>query len=96
MSNVVSFPDKGNGPHLEGPARCVRCKHEWRAVSPVGVFEFLECPSCGNETGVRWTLTGPVDQYWQCHCGCSAFALDAKGPPMCVNCGTRATSWADG
>ena len=28
--------------------------------------------------------------------GCSAFALDDKGPPMCVNCGTRATGWADG
>jgi hypothetical protein len=96
MSNVVSLTDRKSGPHLSGPARCVRCKHEWQAVTPEGVFKGLECPECGNFSGVRWGLIGPEHEYWQCICGCATFALSRTGAPICVNCGVRATSWADG
>lgn len=95
MGSVVSFPDKGQGPHLSGPVRCVRCKHEWEGVSPVGVFEGLECPACGNDTGVRYCLTGPEDAYWQCNCGSATFTLPRTGAPVCCNCGLRATGWVN-
>lgn len=96
MSNVVGFPSKDtSGPHLEGPVRCIRCKHEWRAVSPAGVFDGLECPSCEQETGVRYVLTGPEDEYWECACGARLFVLTRTGAPICCSCGLRATSWAD-
>lgn len=101
MSNVVAFPGRNQGPqaegpYLEGPVRCVRCKHEWRGVSPVGEFEGLECPACHNETGVRYTLVGPDGEHWVCNCGSSTFALARTGAPICVNCGRRANSWAEG
>lgn len=95
MSNVVSFPDKGGGPSLEGPVRCAGCRHEWRAVTPTGEFEDLECPACGAHKGIRLGLILPEDRtYWECHCGCMYFMLTPTGAPMCVNCGTRAVSWA--
>lgn len=98
--NVVEFPkpaEDAGGPSLEGPARCVRCKHEWRAVTPVGCFDDLECPSCGTHHGVRTGTIGTHDgTVWQCNCGNDLFVLTMKGAPLCILCGTRATSWADG
>jgi hypothetical protein len=84
------------GPHLEGPARCVRCKHEWRAVSPEGVLDGLQCPECKLFTGVRLGLIGPDAQRWACNCGNELFYLTPTGAPLCCNCGLRATSWVDG
>lgn len=95
MTNVVAFPDRGGGPHIEGPVRCVGCRHEWHAVAPVGVFNDLECPSCGAHKGIRLGTIEPDGDVWVCNCGCSYFALGRTGAPMCINCGLRATSWAE-
>jgi hypothetical protein len=95
MGNVVSFPDKGSGPHLEGPMKCVRCQHTWRGVAPVGLVDGFECPACHNMTGVIFGMIQPADEFWQCNCGNNLFHLDRRGAPLCCNCGLRATSWAD-
>ena len=78
-------------PHLSGPARCMACKHEWDAVSPVGVFDFLECPSCGAAKGVRTTLVVP-DEVFRCTCGSDLYYLSPKGA-RCCNCGVMAEGW---
>lgn len=94
--NVVAFPAKAE-PSLDGLVKCIGCKYQWRAVTPVGVFEDLECPQCGAFKGVRTsTLTTENDTVWRCNCGNDYFLLTASGAPMCANCGVRATSWADG
>lgn len=93
---VVAFPKKP-APHLCGPVRCIGCKHEWVAVSPVGVYDELECPSCGALKGVRTSTIAPEDgEVWQCNCGNQLFFLTPTGAPLCANCGLRATSWAEG
>lgn len=94
--SVVPFPDRGGGPHTEGPVRCVGCNHEWTAVTPAGEFRDLECPSCGAYKGIRLGTIGPSDEFWECNCGCSYFMLGRAGAPVCINCGLRAASWADG
>lgn len=99
MSNVVAFPGRGEdtGPTLEGPVRCLRCKHEWHAVGPVGVYEDFECPKCTTNHGVRIGLLGPHDgNVWACNCGNQLFILTPTRAPMCALCGLRATSWAEG
>lgn len=93
---VVAFPKKP-APHLSGTVRCIGCKHEWEAVSPVGVYDELECPSCGAFKGVRTSTIAPEDgEVWQCNCGNQLFFLTPTGAPLCANCGLRATSWAEG
>ena len=92
-STVVPF--RKPEPHLQGPMRCLRCKHEWRGVAPIGKVADMECPSCGCFTGVLTTLLEPEGERWQCACGEQLFHLDRKGPPMCASCGLRAYSWVD-
>lgn len=94
MTNIVPFHKAD--PHLEGPARCLRCKHEWRAVVPVGTVADLECSACGCFTGVLVAMVEPEGDRWQCSCECQLFYLTATGAPMCAGCGRRATSWVDG
>ncbi len=97
MSNVVAFPRKEEGVHLEGPAKCLACGHEWNAVSPVGVVNDLECPACGIRRGARTGTLTPHDEIiWRCNCGNDYFLLTPVGAPMCANCGVRATDWAEG
>ncbi len=90
MSNIRQL-----GAHIQGPTRCMRCKHEWQAVSPPGRVAEFECPACGCFTGVRLTMIEPEGERWQCTCECQLFYLDRKGAPMCANCGQRAKGWVD-
>lgn len=97
MSNVVAFPDRGDGPYIEGPVRCLGCRHEWRAVAPPGDFKALECPGCGASKGIRLGVITPDDgTVWECRCGGDLFFLTPTGAPLCANCGLRANSWAEG
>ncbi len=96
MSNVIAFPSKEEGSHLEGPAKCLACGHEWHAVGPTGVVNDLECPECSLPRGARKTTLEPEGGVvWRCNCGNDYFLLLMTGAPMCANCGLRATSWAD-
>lgn len=82
-------------PYLEGPVRCMRCKHEWHGAMPIGTVAGLECPSCGSMTGVLPGLIQPEGERWACVCENQLFFLDRKGPPLCASCGKRAQGWVD-
>ena len=83
------------GPYVEGPVKCLRCKHEWHGVAPAGVPTGLECPSCGCFAGARMSVVQPAGERWVCSCEGQLFFLDRLGPPMCAGCGLRAHEWVD-
>lgn len=74
-------------PHIQGPAVCLACKHEWRSVSPVGVSK-LECPACGTERGVYATPIEQEGSHWTCKCGNHYFAI-SRGGIYCPCCGAE-------
>lgn len=83
-------------PHLSGEARCLECSHTWVAVAPVGTV-MLYCPNCKTDKGVlRYRTEKESGLVWRCNCGCDVFMLYDVGAPMCVRCGLRADSWAEG
>lgn len=86
--------DENSGPHLNALCRCLRCKHEWRGVMPVGTV-VLECPACGCFAGCIAGLVQPEGERWACSCEGQLFFLDRIGPPMCASCGRRAQGWVD-
>lgn len=78
------------GPHLQGQARCLACRHEWQAVAPIGTFD-LECPSCGLMRGA-WTfpVVAPAGTVvWRCRCGCEHMFVTPVNV-MCAGCGQEA------
>lgn len=88
MAEVVSLSawKDSQVPHASGPARCLHCGHEWVAVAPVGV-DFLECPACGLEKGVYFSLmTVSGEDHWACRCGGKVFGITPKSI-YCVKCG---------
>lgn len=91
-SNVISLAARRPQRTLEGPARCLDCKHTWHGVAPAGV-RWLECSACG---GLRGTWDRPVatEWFWECPCGCDLFTLSKAGPVRCA-CGSIAESWME-
>lgn len=85
MNNVI--PLEEYRPHLSGQAKCLHCKHEWLAVSPVGVYAGLECPECHLVKGIRAGLVYPSEMMFTCFCGCYVFSICRDRGPMCLNCG---------
>lgn len=72
-------------PHLQGKARCLACKHEWHAVTPIGVV-WLECPSCTLERG-RFVAQAEIHApHWHCNCGNDLFQIIER-IIYCPNCG---------
>lgn len=86
--------DGGEGPYLNASCRCLRCKHQWQGVMPVGTV-VLECPACGCFAGCIAGLVEPEGERWVCSCEGQLFFLDRIGPPMCASCGLRAQEWVD-
>ena len=86
--------DGGEGPYLNASCRCLRCKHQWQGVMPVGTT-VLECPACGCFAGCVAGLVEPEGERWACECENQLFFLDRIGPPMCASCGRRAQGWVD-
>jgi len=83
-----------NSPHLSGSARCIGCKHEWIAVTPIGTINYLECPNCGAFKGalVYPCVRENIDQF-ECNCGSNWFSYHRDNVMMCINCGTRHEPW---
>lgn len=74
-------------PHVQGECLCARCKHTWRAVTPAGVADNLECPECGGRHGFLRNPCEPAnDPVWECNCGCQVFYATPNGI-YCWGCG---------
>ena len=71
-------------PHMTGKAICLHCKHEWVAVSPVGV-DTLECSECGLMKGVYSNIIMPETAF-QCGCG-NCFFVISPDNFICTHCG---------
>lgn len=86
---IISLSERrqARSPHREGPARCLNCKHEWRAVAPLGVVQ-LDCPQCGTCQGLFSGCSSTEGDQWKCVCGEWMFFIDIHGP-YCAHCGTR-------
>lgn len=83
MTNITKLSDYK--PHLEGPAKCLGCGHEWTAVAPLGTYQF-KCPECHCEKGLLCWLVAP-ETVWQCQCGNQHFYISDEHRAMCANCG---------
>lgn len=99
MNNILDFTrqparSKDEEDQLRGKARCLHCRHEWQAVTPVGKVAGLECPECNLSKGVMVGLVGPADEelIWKCECGCKVFYL-TPGTVNCLNCGASQTGF---
>lgn len=71
MGEVVSLAQhrEENSPHGAGQCVCVKCKHEWTGVAPVGIAAF-ECPACREPTSGRWKkpfLSSAGQRYIACN-----------------------------
>lgn len=95
MGDIASLDDYR--PHMTGPVRCAACGHEWEAISPIGMFDAMECPDCGLMKGVRTTAvtTGDDGIHWACRCGNIFYVLTNKSI-LCTHCGTpQSGMWDD-
>lgn len=90
MGKVLEF--KKDEPTNTGPARCLRCNHEWVAVAPVGTLTGLDCPACGCYTGALLGEVIPEGYRWECLCGCDLFRITPNGT-LCANCGCQQTGF---
>lgn len=77
-------------PHNTGDCICLGCKHTWVGVTPVGIVDTLECPSCGLMKGTYAYLCEKEGPRWECNCGCQHFFIRPEGV-MCVYCGISQT-----
>lgn len=82
-------PQEPEDPHLSGRCRCLACGHEWVGVTPVGLPDGLECPSCHLMKGAHLGLAYPAADAWVCNCGAALFFITPSGA-LCSLCGTRA------
>ena len=94
--SVVSLEDRRKQKeeataHASGGARCLACKHEWVAVSPVPADQPFECPSCGAMKGLYTQLLSRNEHdHFTCNCGCNFFHITRTGI-YCPCCG----GWQD-
>jgi hypothetical protein len=67
-------------PHIQGPAICLACKHEWQAVVPAGAdVSKMQCPECATMRGTFATHIETAGSHWNCSCGNHLFAITAEG-----------------
>lgn len=88
MSDVVNLSEEREKrqPHASGKARCLDCKHEWVAVSPLDTY-WLQCPGCSLMRGKYLFPFEFADQlHWTCACGNDLFYIMKDGC-RCPNCG---------
>lgn len=95
MGDVVSLEQAkiDRGPHLSGPARCLRCDHRYVMVMPItGKVTGLECPACHCMTSSLIALfTAPAGEpMLTCSCGNQHFLITPRRA-ICANCGQSKT-----
>lgn len=91
MSGVIDIASRRSRPTLEGPARCLSCRHDWIAVAPTGTVA-LDCPACGLNKGQFIHLAVREDRlHWRCACSNDLFHVTPDGY-YCPVCG----EWAKG
>jgi len=76
--------------NITGKARCLSCRHEWKAESLPGI-DWFKCPSCSLVKGKFIYPVKRKDPHWTCDCGCDCFSINTEGV-YCPQCGT----WQDG
>lgn len=97
MADIYSFkkrepePPK-HDPHLQGPAVCLVCKHQWEAVAPVGTdAATLECPECHAFKGAFTRYVQHNAPAWCCEkCDGQLFMImlvDDAPSVACASCG---------
>lgn len=86
MSENVT-PIRPPAPYKTGKAKCLSCRHEWIAVSPLGVVWF-ECPACGMEQGRSMGAVSREGAHWHCGCGNDLFYVTPDGS-YCPVCGVK-------
>ena len=88
MGNVIELadyreirenPDKQEKKdlYLDGPAKCLACKHEWMAKESIGTDSFdLVCPKCDTRRGQFIYPPDIGDKHitWQHECGNTYFS----------------------
>lgn len=89
MTNkIIQFPVR-EMPHMTGEAVCLQCKHEWQAVTPIGITEF-ECPNCSVMKGVFKYNCQPDGEkkIFMCNCGNTYFVV-TENSHLCALCGVE-------
>ena len=85
MGDIVELDAFRRAEHVQGPARCLCCGHQWHLVAPVGTAEF-ECPACGLMKGRLVQLVYRLEQpHRVCRCGNDLFHVTPEGP-YCPTC----------
>lgn len=89
MSEIIDFAKakEDAGRWTSGPALCLRCKHEWVAVAPVGL-DWFECPECHCHTGCKAGAVKVEGPHYQCKCGNWLFLITPDGT-YCPLCGEQ-------
>ena len=78
-----------SNPHVQGPCKCLCCKHTWHGVIEAGAdMHGLECPKCGVSKGVMTLFVAPEYILLCESCGGELFYLAEDGTPVCCICGT--------
>lgn len=75
---------------VQGAARCLDCRYEWRQViAAQALMEqdyWLECPKCECHKGRMKFPFEIGEEHWQCNCGNKLFAINDRCT-YCPNCG---------
>lgn len=87
--SVVSLDEvrKAREQHWEGPAKCMKCGHDFDATQPMDELgQYIECPECKLVFGVFRFPYERAAAHWECNCGNDLFHLTPQGP-YCPSCG---------
>ena len=84
-SNIIDLD--AHRPHIQGPAKCLHCNHEWQTVALAGVINVM-CPSCGLMKGIFNGIIAPPEdrEVWVCGCGNDLFRI-TRDASICIQCG---------
>ena len=95
MGDVIGFDFGAHNDqtvrHLQGPAICTHCKHEWRVVTPEGITDGFDCPNCQLSLGILKSPVAPP-AFFTCNCGSDLYFLTREGA-VCRRCGIIPEGW---
>lgn len=78
--------------HIEAPAVCLECRHEWQAAIDIPEGDpapWLECPGCRTQKGrFKFRFLYDDGNLWHCNCGNNLFQLTREFT-YCPACGEK-------